>query len=74
MEFEKLLMELQQVVDKLDNPQTGLDEGIALFNRGIELSKQCMQLLNESKGKVSLLKKELDAVTAEAFDVDGNND
>ena len=73
MEFEKLLIELQQVVDKLDNPQTGLDEGIALFNRGIELSKQCMQLLNESKGKVSLLKKELDAVTAEAFDVDGDN-
>ena len=73
MEFEKLLIELQQVVDKLDNPQTGLDEGIALFNRGIELSKQCMQLLNESKGKVSLLKKELDTVTAEAFDVDGDN-
>ena len=73
MEFEKLLIELQQVVDKLDNPQTGLDEGIALFNRGIELSKQCMQLLNESKGKVSLLKIELDTVTAEAFDVDGDN-
>lgn len=73
MEFEKLLNELQQVVDKLDNPQTGLDEGIALFNRGIELSKQCMQVLNDSKGKVSLLKKELDTVTAEAFDVDADN-
>jgi len=73
MEFEKLLSELQQVVDKLDNPQTGLDEGIALFNRGIELSKQIMQVLNESKGKVSLLKKELDTVTSEAFDVDGDN-
>ncbi len=73
MEFEKLLNELQQVVDKLDNPQTGLDEGIALFNRGIELSKQCMQVLEESKGKVSLLKKELDAAVAVAFDVDQDN-
>lgn len=73
MEFEKLLKELQEVVDKLDQPTTGLDEGIALFNRGIELSKQCMQVLNESKGKVSLLKKELDAVTATAFDVDSDN-
>ncbi|MBQ4444364.1 MAG: exodeoxyribonuclease VII small subunit [Clostridia bacterium] len=73
MEFEKLLSELQQVVDKLDDPATGLDEGIALFNRGIELSKQCMRLLAESKGKVSLLKKELDAVTSEAFDVDADN-
>ena len=73
MEFEKLLVELQSVVDKLDQPTTGLDEGIALFNRGIELSKQCMQLLNDSKGKVSLLKKELDTVTAEAFDVDADN-
>lgn len=73
MEFEKLLSELQQVVEKLESPQTGLDEGIALFNRGIELSKQCMQLLNESKGKVALLKKELDAVTSVAFDVDADN-
>ena len=73
MEFEKLLSELQQVVEKLEIPQTGLDEGIALFNRGIELSKQCMQLLNESKGKVALLKKELDAVTSVAFDVDADN-
>ena len=70
MDFEKTLQELEAIVAKLDNPSTTLDEGIALFNRGIECSKQCLAALNESKGRVALLKKELDQVTATAFDVD----
>lgn len=70
MEFEKLLKELEDIVAKLDNPQTTLDEGIALFDRGIAVSKQCVQALTESKGKVALLKKELDAITVEDFDID----
>lgn len=72
MDFEKTLGELEQIVAKLDDPATTLDEGIALFNRGIECSKQCLAALKESKGRVALLKKELDSVTATAFDVDAD--
>ena len=72
MDFEKTLGELEQIVAKLDDPTTTLDEGIALFNRGIECSKQCLAALKESKGRVALLKKELDSVTATAFDVDAD--
>ena len=73
MDFENTLNELEEIVAKLDNPSVTLDEGIALFNRGIECSKQCLAALKESKGRVALLKKELDTVTVQAFDIDGEN-
>ena len=52
MEFEKLLKELQDIVDRLDDPKTGLDEGLALFDRGIKVSKECLKVLTENRGKV----------------------
>ena len=67
MDFEQLLKELEGIVAKLDDPSCALDEGINLFNRGIELSKQCLTVLKESKGKVALLKKESDTLTREEF-------
>jgi exodeoxyribonuclease VII small subunit len=72
MEFEKLLKELQDIVDRLDDPKTGLDEGLALFDRGIKVSKECLKVLTETRGKVELLKKELDGLTLTTFDVEND--
>ncbi len=72
MNFESILKELETIVNKLENQNTTLDEGIELFNKGIALSKQCMTILNESKGKISLLKTELDKITAEDFNIADN--
>lgn len=74
MEFEKLLKELQEIVDKLDDPKTGLDEGIALFDRGIAVSRECLKVLNETRGKVELLKKELDSLSLKEFDVESGQE
>ncbi len=70
MEFEQLLKQLEQTVGKLDDPNTTLDEGIRLFNEGVEISKNCLKLLNEAKGKVVLLKKELDSVKESDLPID----
>lgn len=72
MNFEALLKELEIIVNKLENQNTSLDEGIELFNKGITLSKECMTILNESKGKITLLKMELDKIIAEDFSITGN--
>lgn len=68
MSFEDLIKELEAVSTKLEQPETTLDEGVELFNKGIELSKKCVEILQQTKGKVVLLKKELDTVLAEEFD------
>lgn len=63
MEFEQLLKQLEQTISKLDDPQTTLDDGIRLFDDGIRIGKECLTALNEAKGKIVLLKKEMDRVT-----------
>jgi len=59
MKFENLVNELEGVVKALEKQDTGLDESIELFNKGLEISKQCLKMLDESKGKITLLKEEL---------------
>ncbi len=72
MNFETLLKELEGIVAKLENQNTTLDEGIDLFNKGIALSRECMTILNESKGKITILKTELDKIISEDFDITKN--
>ena len=70
MEFEQLLKELESVVAKLDDPNTTLDEGVSLFDKGIVIGKQCLDVLSEAKGKVMLLQKKLDEITQVEFNVE----
>ena len=70
MEFENLLKELESIVGKLDDVNTTLDEGIALFDKGIDIGKQCLEVLIRSKGKVTLLQKKLEEITETEFHVE----
>lgn len=71
MTFEEMYVELENVTKKLDDKDVSLEESIALYNKGIELSKKCLKSLNESKGKILLLTDELKKLTEE-FTIDLN--
>lgn len=47
--FESLLKELEQVVKDLEQKEITLDESVKKYQRGIELSKQCYQMLEEAE-------------------------
>lgn len=64
MNFEKSLNDLEAVVKKLETDAT-LDEAIELFQKGIELSKICIEDLKKQKGKISLLTDEVTNLTEE---------
>ncbi|HPD02052.1 MAG TPA: exodeoxyribonuclease VII small subunit [Eubacteriales bacterium] len=64
MSFEQLIQELEKVVKQLEAGGS-LDESIELFQRGLELSRECIASLNQSKGKISLLTDELNNLTEE---------
>lgn len=64
MKFEKSLNELENVVKKLEM-DASLDEAIELFQKGIELSKDCIVDLKKEKGKLELLTDELNNLTEE---------
>jgi len=51
--FEEMLGELKEVVKKMEDPDTGLDESIALYERGAALIRECELKLAEAELKVT---------------------
>ena len=68
MDFEKKLTELETVVKKLEDKSVNLEDGIALFSKGLQLTRECISSLNESKARISVIKEEMDKLTETAFD------
>lgn len=53
--FEKMFSELEAVVEKLEGGDLTLDESLALFQRGMELAKQCGVMLDTAELRVKEL-------------------
>ena len=64
--FEEALGELETIVRKLEG-DLPIDEATKAFERGIQLSKTCMDELKEEKGKISLLVDDLNKLTEEVI-------
>jgi len=60
--FEEALTDLEGIVSSLEG-DLPLDEAIAAFEKGIALSKICMDDLKEEKGKLSILMDDLNNIT-----------
>jgi exodeoxyribonuclease VII small subunit len=53
--FETAQRELEQVVDRLERGDASLDEAIALWERGEELLRFCLQRLETAEGRIEEL-------------------
>lgn len=53
--FEESLARLEDIVKKLDNPQTPLDESIELFEEGVGLVKSCNGMLDEVERRIKII-------------------
>lgn len=53
--FEESLSELEQIASNLENGNLGLDEAIKEFEKGMKLSKECSQKLDEAEKKINIL-------------------
>lgn len=60
--FEQALGELEEIVKNLESDMA-LEEAVKAFERGIELSKICIETLKAEKGKLSLLVDDIDNLT-----------
>lgn len=66
--FEENLASLEAIVKKLES-DVPLDEAIAAFEKGIALTKLCLNELKTEKGKLELLVSDLGKITEE-FDLE----
>jgi exodeoxyribonuclease VII small subunit len=61
MTFEEAEKELAQIVERLERGDASLDEALALWQRGEELYRFCLDQLDAAEGKIEELAKRVDA-------------
>jgi exodeoxyribonuclease VII small subunit len=59
--FESAQRELEQIVQRLESGDAGLDEAIALWERGEELYRFCLGKLDSAQGKIEDLASRVEA-------------
>ncbi|MBK97320.1 MAG: exodeoxyribonuclease VII small subunit [Balneola sp.] len=52
LSFEEALNELDEIVQQLEKDNVSLNRSIELYQRGVELSKKCSDLLEEAELKI----------------------
>lgn len=60
MSFEENNKKLSEIIKKLEKENLGIEESTKLYEEGVKLAKDSYKILSESKGKVTILKEELD--------------
>lgn len=53
--FEENLKELEDIATKLESGDLRLDDAIKEFEKGIKLSKECSNKLDEAEKKINIL-------------------
>lgn len=54
-DFEAALQELEELVDKMENGNFGLEESLQQFERGVSLTRACQKALTDAEQKVRIL-------------------
>lgn len=59
VKFEKVLGELEDIVNELESGKLTLDDSLAKFEKGLEHYKKCRKLLNEAEKKITVLSESM---------------
>lgn len=68
--FETSLEELERIVKELEKGDIPLEESLLLFEKGVTLSAQCRQQLEEAETRVEQLVKRGSQVVPAPFDLE----
>lgn len=55
MSFEEALEQLTRLVEKLESGQLPLEESVAAFEQGVQLTRRCEALLDEAEQRLQIL-------------------
>ena len=65
MNLEEQIKRLDEITAVLEKGDCSLDEGLKLYEEGGEIAKKCYKTLNEAKGKITVIKKEIESYKEE---------
>ncbi|MET0753124.1 MAG: exodeoxyribonuclease VII small subunit [Pyrinomonadaceae bacterium] len=58
--FEASLQELEKIVRRLEDGDLALEESLKLFEKGVKLSRECQERLNQAERRIEILLKDED--------------
>ena len=64
---EQAERELQYIVSKLEDESLPFSKAEELYSSGVELVKFCLSSLDETKGKITVIRQNLDEFIEEKF-------
>ena len=50
--FEEALKELESIVKQLENDEVSLEDSVKLYEKGLELSKFCSEILDQAELRI----------------------
>ena len=56
------IKKLEELAEKLDDENVTLDESVKLFEEGVSLVKACYEAVDQTKGKITTAKEQLDKI------------
>lgn len=60
MKFEEALQKLEHIVEELEAGNISLDKAIKIYQSGMHISKQCLELLDKAEKKIQICSKDKD--------------
>ena len=67
-DFEKSIDELEKIVTELENGNLNLEDSISLFEKGIKISKECGEILENAEKRITILLNDGDEIKEEKFE------
>lgn len=55
VKFEEAMKELETIANELENGDLNLEESVSKFEKGMEISKKCNDIIQEAEKKITIL-------------------
>ena len=55
IKFETAVKELDEIAKQLESGETELDKALALFKKGVELTKACNKILDNAEQQIKII-------------------
>ncbi len=54
--IEELVARLEEITGEMENPDTGIDQSIKLYQEGLAIADECRKRLQSAKQKIEIIK------------------
>ncbi|SFC47919.1 Exodeoxyribonuclease VII small subunit [Marinospirillum celere] len=73
-DFEQQLKQLEELVTRMESGELSLEASLQAFEQGVQLTRNCQQLLNQAEQRVSRLQESQGQVSFEPLTNGGQTD